>query len=224
MSEGLKFRVCQKKRKGAPWVALEADVDGLQDAMQTASGSDAFETGVFVVDENGAGALYWSSRNPEALNSVVLSPASADLREQKESDQVEVDWKLFVNCNSADASRRLSSAFLKMISRRSALVGIEPHDEGGFVVRLKSVLESPSWAGQVLEVIQLAQSVGYGWTLSGCIEEEIQLGSSATRIGGVQAIQIRLVNVGGRRGAGDIPGSVCPATGEGEGGSVVRDL
>lgn len=70
------FKVSTKEKKGAPWLTSRADIEDLFEAMNFALSINCFEVAIFAVYEIG-GFIYWSSRNPEILNSVALTHKDA---------------------------------------------------------------------------------------------------------------------------------------------------
>lgn len=70
-SLGLKFKVSRKEARGARWQTVEDNIDSLEYAVEKAKTIDDYESCVFVRQLSG-GYIYWTSRHPDLLNSVVI--------------------------------------------------------------------------------------------------------------------------------------------------------
>jgi hypothetical protein len=66
--KGYRFDVYTKERHQAPWILFDADIDDLVEAVEVARGLNAWETGVMM-----DGSIYWTSRNPDLLNTTVMT-------------------------------------------------------------------------------------------------------------------------------------------------------
>ena len=75
IENGITFKVSQKDKKGARWTNVKDDISNIFDAIKLAESIQFFEVAIFAKHEVG-GFLYWSSKNPEELNSTVLDKLS----------------------------------------------------------------------------------------------------------------------------------------------------
>jgi hypothetical protein len=67
------------------------------------------------------------------------------------------------------------------------LLTLAPYHKGGFEANLTAKSSGQKWQAVVLGVIELAQSFGSGWGISGSIQDEIELvASDSFRIPGIQ--------------------------------------
>ena len=60
-----------------------------------------------------------------------------------------------------------------------------PYVKGGTEVMLEVPLSSSDWPAQILELIRIAQYLGYGWHITGSIDDSISLTSEKFRITGI---------------------------------------
>jgi hypothetical protein len=68
----LRFEVCRKEQRGAPWLEVFEGED-LEEALSRARAETAYEAAVSVVTNRG-GLIYWTSAAPDVFNSTVVQP------------------------------------------------------------------------------------------------------------------------------------------------------
>ncbi len=69
----LKFDVTTKAGRGLRWEYVATDIEDLAEALALACGVSAYESGVFARYAKWGRFLYWTSLQPDLLNSTVLS-------------------------------------------------------------------------------------------------------------------------------------------------------
>jgi len=60
-----------------------------------------------------------------------------------------------------------------------------PYAKGGTEVVLETPLLADSWDGQVFNLIRIAQYLGYGWHITGSIDDSISMTSEKFRFTGI---------------------------------------
>ena len=73
---GLIFSVCRKEKRHAKWTGVLEGIADLPSAIDQAKPIEAYEVAVFTQGpEPLGGYMYWTSRDPETLNSTVITHA-----------------------------------------------------------------------------------------------------------------------------------------------------
>ena len=99
-------------------------------------------------------------------------------------------WKMWVDARTEAKALKLCDRVLERMGRSASEKRVEPYPKtGGFVVSFAVALEHARWNDAVVEAIALGQRVGYGWALSGWIEDGPAASSDRTNIAGVKSIQ-----------------------------------
>lgn len=102
-----------------------------------------------------------------------------------------IDWRLFVDCDSVDASRKLARRHFEWVEVEPVELAASPYHKGGFVIDARTSHAEQAWSECVLLALTLAQRTGHSWQLSGGAENEIDLWSSQSKVAGVTAIHAR---------------------------------
>ncbi len=110
--------------------------------------------------------------------------------------------KLHIHCilkteKEANA-RTVISRLNKIVS--AELLELERYHKGGTSARLVKEMPEAPWATTVLQSLQLAQSFGRAWTITGSAEEEIDLCTSNVSISGIDWAQVRISRTTSREG------------------------
>ena len=98
-------------------------------------------------------------------------------------------WKFW-----CDAKNNKNASNLLQQVKRELAVGVseekvDAYHKGGFVVSFCVDHDVNQWNDFVVEVIAFGQRVGYGWSLSGDINQQVDGWSNESRISGIQSIQ-----------------------------------
>lgn len=91
--------------------------------------------------------------------------------------------RLILDTKKPAAVQRVIAPIVKAIdaTEKSSV----PYDKGGTEVVLEIPLSTNTWAGQVLHLIRVAQYLGYGWHITGIIDDEISMTSDQFRFTGI---------------------------------------
>jgi hypothetical protein len=74
VARSITFEVCRKARPGARWETVASSLPDLSDALERAKRVQSYEAAVFTDGPPPLGGfLYWSSLNPDLLNSTVIT-------------------------------------------------------------------------------------------------------------------------------------------------------
>ena len=84
-------------------------------------------------------------------------------------------WKLFLDEKSEKRSEKILDKVSSLLGRdiRKEKVKKSPQT-GGYVVMFEVKMESSRWNDAVVEVIELGQRIGEGWTLNGSVKQDLQ--------------------------------------------------
>ncbi len=80
----------------------------------------------------------------------------------------------------------------------SELESLEPYHKGGMNCVLRKDVEALNWETAVFSCLELAQSFGRSWELTGQIDEQVDLVSSEISVSGVNWAHLQLVRNQGR--------------------------
>lgn len=96
--------------------------------------------------------------------------------------------ELHIHCILTTEKEANASAVISRLNRivPGELLSLEKYPKGGTSAQLAMDLPPISWASTVLHCLQLAQSLGQGWTISGAIENEVDLCTNELRVSGVE--------------------------------------
>ena len=86
---------------------------------------------------------------------------------------LQLDWRLFVDCASEPAARRVAARWFGKIGLDARALTVAPYPKGGFVLEARSDHASESWPEFVVEALAACQRAGHGWQLRGYVEEEL---------------------------------------------------
>lgn len=96
-------------------------------------------------------------------------------------------WQVFTDAGTRKANEKLLERFSELVSMSPVDLVSEPYDKGG----MRNVFTTRTASGLSLqEMIAVAQSVGYAWTLTGDIHSELDLWCNRTKISGITSIQM----------------------------------
>ena len=99
-------------------------------------------------------------------------------------------WKLFLDAKSKERSTKILNKVSNLLKRDIRNEKVESSSEtGGYVVMFEVNMESSRWNDGLVEVIELGQKIGDGWTLSGSVKKDPQGWSNRpSRVAGVISI------------------------------------
>jgi hypothetical protein len=72
------------------------------------------------------------------------------------------------------------------------MASLEPYHKGGFTACLAIDLPAGTWPELVVAALSLAQDFGYGWEVTGGIDEEVELNASRFRLAGITSASLSL--------------------------------
>ena len=97
-------------------------------------------------------------------------------------------WRIFTDTKRTDGAHRLTLKLQAHVDRNFSKIKIEDYHKGGHVVTFDISHESDDWMTTVYEVISIAQQMGHGWSISGFIDEVLDLTSTCTSIVGIKMV------------------------------------
>jgi hypothetical protein len=100
-------------------------------------------------------------------------------------------WKLFTDCKSEKAARRLSIRHFTRLGQEPDATRIEPYHKGGFVVCAVGRLSAQTWQEAIFQALLQAQMTGREWILSGDIHE-LDAWSNDSVVSGIISIHLRV--------------------------------
>jgi hypothetical protein len=103
---------------------------------------------------------------------------------------MEAYWKIFTNCTSDPAARKVADHVWTLAKLEPRSVYAEPYHKGGYVVFGKVELEVSEWPQAVLLALQMAQSAGRAWTISGDIADELDAWSNESLVSGIRSLHV----------------------------------
>jgi hypothetical protein len=106
-------------------------------------------------------------------------------------------WRVTVDAASDRAARVLLERVVHALGGQATAVSVEPHHDGGYVLRFKTSVTSSSWPEVVTGLLEAGQRFGRFWLLHGTIAEEVDAYSTETSIAGVKQVHLHC----SRRGA-----------------------
>ena len=92
--------------------------------------------------------------------------------------------RLIVDAKSERSALRVVDRLLGLVEAK--ITGIEPYHKGGFEVRMTLPVGAADWPTRVLTLLQRAQTIGYGWTLTGDVETDVSLTCESLKLPGLE--------------------------------------
>ena len=84
-------------------------------------------------------------------------------------------WKLFLDAKSEKRSTKILDKVSSLLRRDIRNEKVESSPEtGGYAVMFEVDMKSSRWNDAVVEVIELGQKIGDGWTLNGSVMQDPQ--------------------------------------------------
>ena len=104
------------------------------------------------------------------------------------SDQAHL--RLIIDAKSERSALRVVERLRRLVE--AEVESIEPYNKGGFECCLALSVAGASWPDKVVSVVSAAQSFGYGWTISGSIDEEVDIVASRFSVPGLEFANLTL--------------------------------
>lgn len=92
--------------------------------------------------------------------------------------------RLILDTEKPAAAERVIKPVLAAIN--ATHISSTPYAKGGIETVLEILLSADRWEGQVLDLIRVAQYLGYGWHITGSIDDEISMTSEKFRFTGIR--------------------------------------
>ena len=67
----------------------------------------------------------------------------------------------------------------------------EPYHKGGYICRFEVDVPNSNWNEMPYELLNLCQSIGHAWQISGSIEEEFDAWSNDLNVPGVNSVHVQ---------------------------------
>ena len=97
------------------------------------------------------------------------------------------NWTVRVDAKSEGAARRTIAKFESEVGVQFADLRVEEHHEGGHIVYFLVPVSAAEWKEAVFETLEIAQRIGYGWSLLGSVLDEPEGFCAKFRVSGVQS-------------------------------------
>lgn len=82
-------------------------------------------------------------------------------------------WRLHLDSSSEPSASKIINRCIQAFGQTPTELKLEKYDKGGYIATLKFLHnEINTWSEQVIEVIELGQKLGSGWSLFGNIQDE----------------------------------------------------
>lgn len=97
-------------------------------------------------------------------------------------------WRVFTDTKKPEAARRLVAKLQARIDRNCGQMIVDDSHKGGHVVKFDIEHEFDDWIATVYDVLSCAQKMGHGWSISGFIDEELDLIANGASISGIKMV------------------------------------
>lgn len=97
-------------------------------------------------------------------------------------------WRIFTDTKTPEKALKLITKLKTRLDREPADVRVEPYHKGGHVVSLDLSHDAERWNDVVVDILTCAQTIGFGWSLSAFVQEEIELTTTHTSVAGIKMI------------------------------------
>lgn len=98
----------------------------------------------------------------------------------------------FIDASRQDNAERLFNSIKKETSVDLNLECIDPYHKGGHTIRSAYQISNKKWTEAVFTGIQTLQLLGYGWSISGAIQEELSAETDRSVISGIDLISVSM--------------------------------
>ncbi len=108
-------------------------------------------------------------------------------------------WKAWTTATTSEKALRVGRRLLATLGIKDAALHVEPYPKtNGHVLSFAVNVREESWSNAVVALISTAQSVGRGWQLFGRIDEELEMMTNESSVGGVDMLSCRIAREGVR--------------------------
>jgi len=97
-------------------------------------------------------------------------------------------WRIFTDTKKPESACRLVAKLQARTDRNFGELNVNDYHKGGHVVTFDIDHEFDDWPTTVYDVIACAQLIGHGWSISGFIDEEMDLIANGTSISGIKMV------------------------------------
>jgi hypothetical protein len=98
-------------------------------------------------------------------------------------------WKIWTLATTEEKALRVVNRVAAQLGHPIQELAVEPYHSGGFVAVFVTLHSGPKWSDFVFEVIELAQRIGYSWTLTGDVRQQLDGFSNKPASPGVTSAQ-----------------------------------
>lgn len=105
-------------------------------------------------------------------------------------------WRIFSDTKDADAAERFTAKLQKRVDHTFREIVVDHYHKGGHLVTFTIEHEFDDWIATVYDVIAFAQRMGYGWSISGFIDEELDLIATDLSIAGIKLVTCHCARTG----------------------------
>jgi hypothetical protein len=112
---------------------------------------------------------------------------------------MDCDWKAWTTATTSEKALRVGRRLLAALGIEDAALHVEPYPKtNGHVLSFTVNVREEGWSNAVVALISSAQSVGRGWQLFGRINEELEMMTNESSVGGVDMLSCRIAHDAGR--------------------------
>jgi len=97
-------------------------------------------------------------------------------------------WRIITDTKKPDSARRLALKLRALGGREFKEINVADYIKGGHIVTFDIGHDFSDWTAVAIDVISCAQQMGHGWSISGFIEEELELFSTGTSVAGIKMV------------------------------------
>jgi hypothetical protein len=94
-------------------------------------------------------------------------------------------WRVFTDTKKREVAEHLTAKLQSRVGRTFQDIVVYDYHKGGHVVTFNIEHDFDQWQGVAYDVIACAQQLGHGWSLSGFIDEELELISTGISVAGI---------------------------------------
>ena len=110
---------------------------------------------------------------------------------------MESRWKAWTPATTREKALRVAAPLVEKLGGDDSSLTIEPYPKtNGHVMSFTVRFEDGPWAEVILAVLRRAQSVGYGWGISGRVDEELAMLTNNISLVGISMVTCRIARGG----------------------------
>lgn len=98
---------------------------------------------------------------------------------------------VFTDASTEQKAENILSKLIEHLGLKTEVKHIEAYSKGGYQCTLNIEHSVEDWQQAVYECLIIAQAIGYSWTITGNVTEEIDLWSNKTKFSGITSFHLQ---------------------------------